>query len=437
MDLLDSDNETGSSDSVASDLENVGVGHLEDREAIDVGCRVELRGFSGRCIGDDVSWKGPNATRFASLQAGGTGGDRYVWGEFWAAGMRELGADVALVAETCLWGEAATAQAIKGMDCQGYHAIAHGVGPPRGSSEGVVGASANGVVLAVKKTYAGNWEHIARDRDGRGIAGNIVGTCGATIRVVGLYGVSGASLPGFCRDSDRTAAERRLSEFIKRQRDLAEEQGWLMVVVGDVNSVRAPNLDTWKGTHIERDDCLASFLTELGLVDTFRHRHPEAKAFTYFGHTKGASRLDGVWALSAMHRQLTVLNAAILWGWKRRTDHEPALMNALFKLPTLPTAAQVQPAIPWRQLIGRMLGSEREALAAQVQNAVAQRRTRFDELETVGRELQLECDPTRLFVSECEGIEGFPLEGALGDGRTPELRQRVSSHYCMATCRPC
>ena len=63
------------------------------------------------------------------------------------------------------------------------------------------------------------------------------------IRVVGVCGVSGASLLGFSSDGARVDAEKRLVGFVGRQKALAATNQWALVVVGDLNSVSHPPLD--------------------------------------------------------------------------------------------------------------------------------------------------------------------------------------------------
>ena len=136
--------------------------------------------FTGQCIGDDMTSVGSRATRFISLQSGGTGGNREHWGHLWATGLKDLGGDIGAVAETRIYTEEGHAAASRGMLAAGYVAISHGVGGNRGLNAAPLAERdellANGVILAVRRTYAGSWEHVARDGDGRGLAANVVVT---------------------------------------------------------------------------------------------------------------------------------------------------------------------------------------------------------------------------------------------------------------------
>ena len=86
-----------------------------------------------------MTWKGTEVTRFAALQAAGTSGDQFVWGEFWTEGLASLGADVGAASETRMWKDGDIEQAKRGIARKGFTAIAHGVAPKRRGieSEGV------------------------------------------------------------------------------------------------------------------------------------------------------------------------------------------------------------------------------------------------------------------------------------------------------------
>ena len=306
--------------------------------------------------------------RFAAVQSGGVGGDREVWGAFWAEGLTRLGADVGLVAETRVWGDGPLAAAVRGFWNVGYVAIANGVKPAADSP------LANGVVLAVRKDLLGTWESVDKDEAGRGVAGTLVATDGVEYRVVGVYGVAGASLPGFESSPNRLRAEAKLAEFVRTQMQKATEFGWVVIIMGDMNSVTDPRVDAWQGTHVARPASLVGLLAELGLVDSFRARHPNVRGFSYFAGTRTASRLDGIWVWRPPGISVTLLNAALLWQWPRRADHEPALLDILALLPLAPVADAPLVPVPWRDHIARMLGAEHDALASQVESAVAARR---------------------------------------------------------------
>ena len=64
-------------------------------------------------------------------------------------------------------------------------------------------------------------------------------------------------------------------------------------------------------------------------------RHPALRGFTYYTGNASASRLDAIWTWAPPGVSVRVLNAAVLWGWQKRTDHEPALLDLLLELPEL------------------------------------------------------------------------------------------------------
>ena len=400
MDLYDSDGASSESSNDAASEEAAGQ-ELLQRSQPTTGRQARLLAFTGQCIGDDMTSVGSRATRFISLQSGGTGGNREHWGHLWATGLKDLGGDIGAVAETRIYTEEGHAAASRGMLAAGYVAISHGVGGNRGLNAAPLTERdellANGVILAVRRTYAGSWEHVARDGDGRGLAANVVGQDGTVVRVVGLYGVAGGSLPGFDRQHHRVEANKRLLAFLSRQQEMAVHNGWVLVVLGDVNSICDPRLDTWDGTHVVRSTCLACALAEAGLQDTFRTRHPRLRGFTYYALGGSASRLDAVWLLAPAEQPALLLSAAVLWGWIMRADHEPALADLLLTLPTLVETRRATLPIDWRDLLLRMQGQERASLEQHVKRAVDDRRRRFDAMEVSAWELGRVCDPSRVF----------------------------------------
>ena len=64
-----------------------------------------------------------------------------------------------------------------------------------------------------------------------------------------------------------------------------------------------------------------------------------------------------------------------------------------------------------------------------MQEAVAARRQQFDRAQVKLNNLRRECNVGGLFPSPWEGLDGFHLEGAHGDGRNSHLRRRISDHF--------
>ena len=93
------------------------------------------------------------------------------------------------------------------------------------------------------------------------------------LRVIGLYGLTGASLPGFDAVASRVSDEGRLVSWVRAQLVLGWDKGWYPLVGGDLNSITSLFLDCWGGSHVARPSSLACVLASEGLVDAFRHRH--------------------------------------------------------------------------------------------------------------------------------------------------------------------
>ena len=178
------------------------LGPLE-RELWPIGRRVNLPQFCGRSLGDDVSWRPESGLRIVALQTAGTGSDRYVWGRFWASTLEDLGADIGVLSETRILTEGAHVAACRGMRDGGYHALSHncdlGAGDPRIRPLEPLGLGprSSGVTLAIKATHPAGWRQVAYGPHGRAVAASVDLTPDLELRILALYGVSGACLPGF------------------------------------------------------------------------------------------------------------------------------------------------------------------------------------------------------------------------------------------------
>ena len=172
---------------------------LPPRLLLPVGKCRRLPSFTGTCYGDQVSWKGSSSTRIVSLQSGGAGRDRYLWGRHWGQSLTTLGADVGVIAETRIRGADHHALAIRGLWDAGFLALSHGCDAdlPRGQDPAHYCLVQQMWAVGVRKDYLGSWSAVQRDSAGRGLAGNLTLQNGVVLRVIGVYGPSGASLPGF------------------------------------------------------------------------------------------------------------------------------------------------------------------------------------------------------------------------------------------------
>ena len=110
MDLLDSD-VCSSPDEGSGDEGNV----ASDRADVAVGTWVWLPFFAGRCMSDDMSWKGKKATSVAAIQTAGMGADRTQWGQFWGTALQDLGVDIGVLAGAGMGTESAITAADNGF----------------------------------------------------------------------------------------------------------------------------------------------------------------------------------------------------------------------------------------------------------------------------------------------------------------------------------
>ena len=271
--------------------------------------------FQAQCAGDDMSWKGSQVFRVAALQAGGVG-TVPDFGHWWGSSLSQLGADLGCISEISFSSDQLAPSLLRGFHDAGYTAICHGP-----SADQCV-PSRVGVALAVRRNAVTTWTDVSRDAIGRCLAGNLHLHNGTLLRVVGVYGITGASLPGFERDRSNLQDEGSIVNFVQAQFNKADQQGIPCLVIGDFNSIASVELDSWHGSHIFRQNCLAARLAVSDSADVFRFRHPDLRAFTYFARTGSASRLDSIWLLSPSGSvPLETINAAILVNWYRRVDH--------------------------------------------------------------------------------------------------------------------
>ena len=297
--------------------EDAAVPTGEDRLRWPVGGRVDLPLFSGKCLGDDVSWRPREALRVVALQTAGTGVDRYVWGRHWASCLADLGADVGILSETRIATSAGHAAACRGLADGGYCSLSHNVPPS---------------------------------------ASDFPGRCDPR-----------SCLPGFERLPYQLQQEAALANFILDQEAEALQHNWPLIVAGDVNSICSTDLDVWEVQAQPRAGSICSLLHRCGLTDSFRARHPRLQAFTYFT-SSGASRLDAIWWRSPQGRELHLLNAAVVWQWPRHIDHDPVIADFACVLQEAPDVARVE---TWQRLLAMtddaQLPRQHAATAARVE----------------------------------------------------------------------
>lgn len=114
------------------------------------------------------------------------------------------------------------------------------------------------------------------------------------------------------------------------------------------------------------DDCIAGSLARQGVRDSFRERHPELQAVTFTSLYCSAARLNQIWVRSAIGHILQVLNAAILWAWPWRRDHDSVVCDILVELPTAAPLEEPSCGQRWRDLVA-LTGSDAASASARSQ----------------------------------------------------------------------
>ena len=369
-----------------------------------------------------------------ALQTAGTGVDRYVWGRHWASCLADLGADVGILSETRIATSAGHAAANRGLADGGYRSLSHNVPPSASDLPGRCDPRSGGVVLAMRARASAGWHSVARDHHGRAVAGTVSVSAGLEIRFVAVYGVTGSCLTGFERLPDQLQQETALANFILDQEAVALQHNWPLIVAGDMNSICSTDLDVWEVQAHPRAGSICSLLHRCGLMDSFRARHPRLQAFTYFS-SSGASRLDAVWWRSLQGRELHLLNAAVVWQWPRRVDHDPVIADFACVLQEAPDVARVD---KWQRLLAMtdeaQLPRQRTATAARVEPLRAEILAIQSQLE----EVSASCGRAVTGAAQAGCPDEHYLSGLFPwspthDPRSPALLQRVSQLHARLT----
>ena len=164
--------------------------------------------------------------------------------------------------------------ATRGFLQQGYIAIT-----PATPTEGVLTREAE-VIIAVTCKYCGQWDAVQRCDTGRAVAGSIISAAVNTIRILGVYNVTGLWMQT-ANDASALAVEMGVVNFISNQVATADQHGWSTIIGGDMNSIEDLALDRWgPPTSGIRPTCLAKRLQNIGFRDTFRERHPTLRTMT-------------------------------------------------------------------------------------------------------------------------------------------------------------
>ena len=203
---------------------------------------------------------------------------------------------------------------------------------------------------------------------GRVVAASVAPSDGPIVRVLAVYGPTGGCSRSCPRDPEFLDTERQVVAFIESEAAACDAQGWHLIVSGDPNSYTSASLDQVSGDPVIREENIAVSMSRLGLRDSFRERHPALAAVTYVSTHGTAARLDQTWVRGAMGCELQVVNAAIVWAWPRRRDHDPVVCDVLCDIPAAPPVER-QTARRWRQLLailddGTGLAAARSSTAA-------------------------------------------------------------------------
>ena len=354
-----------------------------------------------------------------------------------------MGATLGILSESRIPDEDGHAQFEKGLLDGGFVAISHNIDRPsrHRTSTCSVPADADpcspesgGVVIAVRVDYVGGWTHTARGPFGRALAANLTSADGEVLRVLGLYGVTGACLSSFRLRPKALEVEQALNSFVLAQAALADLHGWILLAGGDLNSFTCSSLDSWGANYIAREQSLASTLDKLHLIETFRALHPDMRAFTRVHSPSTAARLDQIRICAPHGTIVQVLNAAIICNCPDRTDHDPIVTDFTYSLPTSAAVKQACDPPLWKSLLRRMRSSDTSALRKEVEVSIHAKRSQIESALAHLRDLHTAIrgtpDPSAS-GPDAGRVTGFPPS----DAHTPDLGVSLSeAHESMRTC---
>ena len=341
-----------------------------------------------------MSWKGSETTRAICINTQGSHGRTKEWAYNIGNAVKNLGADIFTLCETRLHGRAQHHLAVEGLAQAGYIAISHNVPLhrtlPDESDEDIPLQSplASGVVIGVKNTYCGTLSDVVKGPHGRAISANITNTTGITIRITGLYGITGACATDFSSRKTKVRIENDLNKYICKGTNTSLTTGQHSILMGDGNSYTNIPLDHYRGPALIRTENLACTIRDLGAIDTFRKRHTDTRAFTHIHHTGTASRLDYVWLLPSPGTNLPILNSAILWKWPHSKDHDVAMCDCLCTISDIAIPSENN-ANKWKKTVEAMqIPASLTAMMTHVGSTISPFRT---QIEDACRELEQIC----------------------------------------------
>ncbi len=197
------------------------------------------------------------------------------------------------------------------------------------------GGRAYGVATYVREAFAPIALRFDWDREGRAC---IIHLPGCHIAIGNIYAVNGTSRPHFDHAQGRIAGDRHAFKqaFVARLgEDLAALQahGVPLLLAGDWNISRTrqdttPRLRTEAPHATARRRFNEEFIGGLDLVDVFRERNPDARAYTWFnrrarGGRLDAARVDFVLASRALAASVTDAGIEGAEDARQGSDHAP------------------------------------------------------------------------------------------------------------------
>ena len=308
-----------------------------------------IKRFHGRCIGDSAASIRHDVLRIIALQVAGRIRDILAWVSETCSQIKRSRAHIAVLTETRIQTIDKHNLIVNAFKRKGYLAISHNAASQRANvrvpalatddplCDPEFGPRSAGVILLVSANYVSGWTNILLDLHGRAIAASLVLRDGSTIRIIGVYGVTGASCTNFLSFPSKSKAEALLNEFLLQQFKICEQTGLHAVVAGDLNSYQKPEVDHFGGPSAIRADCITSFLASQGFHDSFRQRHPSILAFTHLS-ISGGSRLDQIWTKPANGLFMTTAGSCIIWEWDTHSDHSPVVADLFCEIPMIETS---------------------------------------------------------------------------------------------------
>lgn len=182
--------------------------------------------------------------------------------------------------------------ALPGYDC--HCALNHDL-----HNGGFRGGRAYGVATWLREGFNARALRYTWDTEGRVC---VSGLPAQRLAIVNVYAVNGTSRPHFDHDrgaihGDRHAFKQAFIARVADEMTALRAHGLRLVLIGDWNVSRT-RLDTTPRLRTEEPHATArrrfneEFVDGLGLVDVFRARHPDARAYTWFNRRARGGRLD-------------------------------------------------------------------------------------------------------------------------------------------------